>query len=69
MEKAKALTSNIPELVNTKMFKDRSEYYLNSVYRQPEQIPTFSYGLQQTRQADAPPEDLVDVERQIRILS
>jgi hypothetical protein len=61
----KALTSNIPELANTKMFKDRSEYYLNSVYRQPEQIPTLSYGLQQTRQADAPPEDLVDIESRL----
>ncbi len=61
----KALTSNIPELSNTKMFKDRSEYYLNSVYKQPEKIPTLSYGLQQTRQADAPPEYLIDVESRL----
>ena len=61
----KALTSNIPELANNKMFKNKSEYYLNDVNRQPEQIPTLSYGLQQTRQADAPPEDLIDIESRL----
>ena len=61
----KALTSNIPELANTKMLKDKSDYYLNTIYKQPAQIPTLSYGLQQTRQADAPPEDLIDVESRL----
>ena len=61
----KALTSNIPELANTKMFKDKSDYYLNNIYKQPDQIPTLSYGLQQTRQADAPPENLIDVESRL----
>jgi hypothetical protein len=60
-----ALTSNIPELADNKMSRDRSAYYLNSVYQQPERIPTLSYGLQQTRLAEAPPEDLIDVESRL----
>ena len=56
--------SHASELANTKMTVDMSSYHLNTV-RQPlksTQLPMASYGLQLTRQAEAPPSTLVDTE-------
>ena len=64
-----ATASNLTELANTKMSTAMAAYYIDGVRVQPGAerglVPTFSYGLQLTRQADAPPSTLVDVESQL----
>lgn len=59
------LMSNLPELADNKMSRQQSEYYLNAVNMRPNRIPTFSYGMQQTRQAESPPESLIDTESRL----
>ena len=56
--------SNIPEMADNKMSRQKSEYYMNAVNVMPD-IPVFSYGMPQTRQAESLPESLVDVESRL----
>ena len=57
--------SNLADLGNTRMSTQMASYYTNEVNKQPDTIPMMSYGIQITRQAEAPPSDLVDTESKL----
>lgn len=56
----------LAEISNAKQSKGISDYYLNGVSMQPDQLPMMSYGLQLNRLAEAPPTDLVDTESNLK---
>tara|TARA_Y100000992_G_scaffold302250_1_gene275660 strand:+ start:2445 stop:2948 length:504 start_codon:yes stop_codon:yes gene_type:complete len=57
--------SNLADLGNTRMSTQMASYYTNEVNKQPDTMPMMSYGIQITRQAEAPPSDLVDTESKL----
>lgn len=61
-----AAAGRLADMANTQQSTDIANYFVNEVKMQPENMPTFSYGLQLTRQADAPPTHLVDTESQLK---
>ena len=68
MEKFDAIVAagQLADMTNTKQATDVAAYYTSPVVSQPKNIPTMSYGLQITRQVDAPPSDLIDVESRLK---
>ena len=56
----------LADMSNTKQSRGISDYYLNGVSMQPDQLPMMSYGLQLNRLAEAPPTDLVDTESNLK---
>ena len=61
-----AQAGRLADMANTQQSTDVSNYYVNQVKMQPSNLPMLSYGLQITRQADAPPTDLVDTESKLK---
>lgn len=68
MEKFDAIIAagQLADMANTRQATDVAAYYISPVVSQPKNIPTMSYGLQITRQVDAPPSDLIDVESRLK---
>jgi hypothetical protein len=58
--------ADLADMSNTKQSGRVSKYYLDGVNSQPKTLPMMSYGLQLTRQADAPPTSLIDTESQLK---